>query len=155
MVSEGITTAILVVAGVVVTAMIISTVITQYYIVDSAIRGATRGVEDRVKTRIDVVHGAMEGDHFVVFVKNTGRRPISIEEVERSDLYFGKNCDTLYKLGSGPNTWSYDEVDPDGVWGVGETLILRVYNGTKIGAPPYCVKLVLPNGVSGEGVVIG
>lgn len=155
MVSEGVTTAILVVAGVVLTTLLVSTVLSQYYLVDTAIRGTARSVEDRVKTRIDIVHGAIEGDHFVIFAKNTGRRVISKTEIERSDLYFGKSCETLYRLGSGPGTWSYEEVEPDGVWSIGETLVIRVYNGTKVGPPPYCVKLILPNGVSGEGVIVG
>jgi hypothetical protein len=63
MVSEGVTTAILVVAGVVVAAMVASTIISQYYIVDSTVRGANRGLEDRLKTRVEVVHGVFEGDH--------------------------------------------------------------------------------------------
>jgi hypothetical protein len=155
MVSEGVTTAILVVAGIVIAAMVASTVISQYYMIDSTIRGASRGVEDRLRTRVEVVHGAVEGDHFVVFVKNTGRRVIAVSEVESADVYFGRACETLYRLGSGPRTWSYEELYADGVWSIGETLILRIYNGTAVGPPPYCVKIVLPNGVVSEGVIVG
>jgi archaellum component FlaG (FlaF/FlaG flagellin family) len=155
MVSEGVTTAILVVAGVVVAAMVASTIISQYYIVDSTVRGANRGLEDRLKTRVEVVHGVFEGDHFIVFAKNTGRRAITVKEVESIDVYFGKNCETLYRLGSEPWTWSYEELNGDNIWSVGETLVLRIRNGTTIGPPPYCVKIVLPNGVTSEGVIVG
>jgi len=154
-VSEGVTTAILVVAGVIVAALVVSAVLSQYYLVDSTIRVASWRLEDRLKTRVDIVHGAIEGNHFVVFAKNTGSRPIAIGEVEASDLYFGRSCETLYRLGSDPGSWSYEEVEVDGVWRVGETLIIRVYNSTSIGSPPYCVKLVLPNGVSSEGTILG
>jgi hypothetical protein len=155
MVSEGVTTAILVVAGVVIAAMVVSTIISQYYVVDSTIKGASRGLEDRLKTKVEIVHGAVEGDHFVVFTKNTGRRAVAVKEIESMDVYFGRRCETLYKLGTGPWTWSYEELEGDSVWSIGETLVLRIRNGTTIGPPPYCVKIVLPNGVTSEGVIVG
>ncbi len=155
MVSEGITTAILVVAGIVIAAMIVSTVVSQYYVVDSTVRGASRSLEDRLKTRVEIVHGALDGVHFIVFAKNTGKRAIAVKEIESMDVYFGKQCETLYRLGTGYWTWSYEEFSADGVWSIGETLILRIRNGTAVGPPPYCVKIVLPNGVISEGVIVG
>lgn len=151
--AEGVTTALLVIAGIIVASMVIGTILTQYYVMDSVLKVSGRSLEDKLKSEIKIVHGTPEGNHFVVFVKNVGRKIISLNELSRTDVFFGRECEIRYTLQEG--SWSYEETVIDGLWSIGETLIIRIYNGTSVGNPPYCVKIVLPNGVTAEATLAG
>lgn len=164
MASEVITTAILVIAGVIATAIVISSVYSQVYTLNSLIRINTRIHEDIAKTSIRIVHTSfnktVDNSYLVVLVKNTGLRSIAPQELTKTDVYIGnENCNMLYlydfssqSLGS----WSYTLIDlnSDGMWNPGETVILRVHNKTSL-FYPICVKVVLPNGVDHEVYAYG
>ncbi len=153
--AEGVTTALLVIAGIIVASMIIGTVLTQYYIMDSTLKVSGKSLEDKLKAEIRIVHGTPEGNNFVVFAKNVGRRIISLNELNSADVFFGKECEVRYVLGAASRGWNYEETVSDGVWSIGETLIIKIYNGTSVGNPPYCVKIVLPNGATAESTLAG
>ncbi|RLG76103.1 MAG: hypothetical protein DRO12_04745 [Thermoprotei archaeon] len=151
MVSTSISTAIITVAGVIMASMLAIALLSQVGAVDSALKVVSKNVMERMKTSIDIVQVAQNGTYFVVYVKNTGSRGISQSELEKTDIYFGQDCSRLYLYNtSGLWIWNYSETDVDGVWSPGETLIVRIYNGSSLGDPPYCIKIVLPNGVSDE-----
>lgn len=161
MASEAISTAILIIAGVIVATAIASAIYSQASLMSSAVRIASRISEDRIKTEVRIVHVAInssgDGVHLLIFIKNTGSRGIAQEEITKSDIYIGSNtCSNIYFLSNpvqGRPAWSYSiiDVNEDGVWSPGETAILRVFNSTAIN-PPICTKIVLPNGAGHEAL---
>lgn len=158
MVSEAISTAILVVAGVIVATVIASAFYSQIYAVDSFMRIVMKSSEDRVKTNIKIVHASLntsiDKNYLVIFVKNIGLKTISHQEIMMTDLYIGSGlCNTLllYDQSNTQGYWEYMLMDLNGdsLWSPSETLIIRIYNTTAF-YQPICVKIVLPNGVEHE-----
>ncbi len=162
MASEAISTAILIIAGIIVATAIASTMYSQASLMISAVRIASKISEDRVRTEIKIVHVAINSSenssHLLIFIKNIGSRGITQEEIIKSDIYIGSDtCSTIYHYSLNPVksrfSWSYTIIDinGDGVWSPGETIVLRAFNSTAINQP-ICVKIVLPNGVSHEAL---
>ena len=159
MVSESVNTAILVIAGVIVATMISAALITQVGVLDSAIRVSVRGAQSRIETSISIVYVALNtsssGRYFVIYVKNVGSRAISINDLEKSDVYLSDSAKSnMFVHGNGVGYWNYTQTIQDNIWGAGETVVLRVYNSTAF-IPPTTVKFVLPNGISTEYTYIG
>lgn len=163
MASEVVSTAILVIAGVIAATMVISSIYSQVYTLNSLIRINTRVYEDIAKTSIKIVHTSFnktaDQNHFVILAKNIGLRSIARQELSKVDVYLGsKACGMLYSYNpSRPlGGWDYIlvDLDSDGLWSPGETVIIRVYNKTQL-FYPICVKIVLPNGVSHEVYTYG
>lgn len=158
MASEAVSTAILIIAGVIVATAIVSAIYSQASLMSSAVRIASRISEDRIRTEIRIVHVAVnssvDSSYLLIFIKNIGSKGIAQEEVIRSDIYIGsETCSSMYLYSPEPiqNRWSFTIADSngDGVWSPGETLVVRVVNSTAI-KPPICTKIVLPNGVGHE-----
>lgn len=160
MASEAVSTAILIIAGVIVATAIASAIYSQASLMGSAMRTVLKASEDRIRTEVRIVHLAVNSSggisHLLVFVKNTGSRGVSSAELSRSDMYIGSStCSDAYLYSSEPvggrPTWSFSiiDVDRDGVWSPGETAVVRIFNSTAIN-PPICAKIVLPNGVVHE-----
>jgi len=145
--------ALIVVAGVIASSLFAAAIISQIYVFDSATRIASRSVQDRIETAIKPVAVAVNGSCLVVFLKNVGLRSISMSVLNSSDLYIGGSgsCSNYFAYGS----WTAVDVDGDNVWSPGETLVITVYNSTDLGSPPFCVRLVLPNGAQGEALLYG
>lgn len=159
MVSESINTAILIIAGIIVAAMVSAALITQVGVLDSAIRVSVRGAQSRIETSISIVHVALNtsssGRYFVVYVKNVGGRAISVNDLEKSDVYLSDSVNSrMFVYGGGEGYWDYLQTLQDNIWSAGETIVLRVYNSTAF-IPPTTVKFVLPNGISAEYTYIG
>ena len=154
--STVISTAIIVIAGVLMASIFAIAVISQVGAIDSTFKSLSRNALDKMKTSIDIVYLTVNDTYFVVYVKNTGQRSISINELYSTDIYFGNGTKVkLYTYGtSGLNIWNYTETISDNTWGTGETLIIRIYNSTSIEGP-YYIKIVLPNGVSDEDTFTG
>ncbi|MEM0005392.1 MAG: hypothetical protein QXV81_03070 [Ignisphaera sp.] len=160
MASEAVSTAILIVAGVIVATAIVSAIYSQASLMSSAVRIASRISEDRIRTEVRIVHVAVnssvDGGYLLIFIKNIGSRGIAQEEISKSDIYIGsETCSSMYLYSPEPtqNRWSFTIVDSNGdnVWSPGETLIVRVFNSTAI-KPPICTRIVLPNGVGHESL---
>ena len=149
--SAVVSTAIVAIAGIVMASIFAVALLSQVGVIDSTFRGVSQNAINKMKTSIDIVYLTLNGSYFVVYVKNTGQRSISVDEIELIDVYFGNDSMQLYVYNTtGLGIWNYTEVSPDNTWSVGETLIIRIYNETAIEGPTYYVKIVLPNGVSDE-----
>jgi len=154
--STVISTAIIMIAGVLVASIFAIAIISQVGTIDSTFKSLSRNALDKMKTSIDIVYLTVNDTYFVVYVKNIGQRSISINELNSTDIYFGNDTKVkLYTYGtSGSNIWNYTETVSDKTWSTGETLIIRIYNSTSIEGP-YYIKIVLPNGVSDEDTFTG
>jgi len=161
MASEGVNTAILVIAGIIMASMLSTALISQIGIINNVVRMSSREARDRIATSIDIIYVALNTSnsnrHIVVFVKNIGSRDISIDEVIKIDIYV-YDTDKLqlytYSQIAYPNHWNFTEIQIDGVWRVGETLIIRIYNATDFSIP-FNIRIVLPNGVQNEYIYSG
>ncbi|MEM0317364.1 MAG: hypothetical protein QXQ20_08530 [Candidatus Nezhaarchaeales archaeon] len=159
MASESISVMIITIASVILAAMVAVALFSQFSIADSIMRITAKSVESKLQSSLSIVlvslNTSSEGQYFVIFVKNTGSRSISSREIERMDVYLRDSSTTIYMpYGSGYNHWNYMESQPDGVWSVGETLMINTYNATAL-TPPIYVRIVLPNGVGAEYVYTG
>lgn len=163
MASEVLASAILIIAGIVIAAALATALMTQSSVVSSAMAAFSRASAERLATRVKIVHVTTNatrswGSHLLIFIKNVGMRGIEASEVARADLYVGGRgvCSALYLYSptGGLNTWNYRIVDinGDGVWGPGETLVVSLYNSTAL-VGPLCAKFVLPNGVGDEALL--
>jgi len=162
MASEGINTAILVIAGVLIASLLTVALLSQVSIINNVIAMTSREVRERISTSIDVIYVALNttnnGDRYiVVFVKNIGGRGIALDEVKKVDVYvYDSNNFQLYtfdELGR-PGHWNFTEVWADNVWSIGETLIIYVYNTTSY-LIPFNVRITLPNSVQSEYMYSG
>ena len=110
----------------------------------------------KVKTKIAVIYATYNnsGGFFVVYAKNVGQYDVS--PIGKIDVYFGTvgkavlynyDLDGVFSHGE----WTYTEFSSRkaGVWEVGETIEIKIYNSTVVN-PPYYVKIVLPYGESAE-----
>lgn len=93
---------------------------------------------------------------FVVYVKNTGLNDIPLSQLELTDVYLGTYGGSLslylYNPAGGAGYWNYTKtVTSASSWVAGETLIVKVYNNTRVD-PPYHVRVVLPGGEGAETV---
>jgi archaellum component FlaG (FlaF/FlaG flagellin family) len=161
MASESVGTAILVIAGVILAAMVSAALLSQANLLDSSMRLAMMNAQNRLETSISIALASLNttatGKHFVIYVKNTGSRPISSAELVKTDLYLVDDQHTVlmvYSSSGGYNKWNYTEVNPNGVWDVGETLVVKAFNSTSFSIPMRIV-IALPNGIRAEYVYSG
>ncbi|MEL9940837.1 MAG: hypothetical protein QW348_00355 [Ignisphaera sp.] len=155
MVSESINTAIIVTAGVILAAMVSAALLSQFGVMDSAMRLTVKNAQDRLQTEITIVLASINTSttrYFVIYAKNVGARSISLQELMQTDVYLKDSYKTVlltYNSGGGPGKWNFTETVPDGVWGVGETIVIKAFNTTSFSIPTTII-IALPNGVSAE-----
>ena len=154
--SAVVSTAILVIAGVLMASIFAVAIISQAGAIDSAFKLASQNALDKMKTSIDIIYLTVNGSYFVAYVKNVGQKSISASELNMTDVYLGNDTTLkLYVYGrTGTDIWNYTETVDDGVWEPGETIVMRIYNSTALEGP-YYIKVVLPNGVSDEDTFTG
>ncbi len=111
-------------------------------------------IDDRMKSRINIVHVASSSDRQTVYVwiKNVGSsRIININE---SDLFFGQEDDFsripyVDDAGGGYPRWEYT-IENDTEWLSSATLKITISYDADPGAGTYFIKFIIPNGISDE-----
>ncbi len=152
-----ITTALLIVVGIICTIVVFNSVYPMVNRSSQAMSSMTEALNDRMKSRINVVHAANESDRKTVYiwVKNVGTtRIVTIEE---SDLFFGQESDFSRiphqdDAGSSYPRWA-SEIENDTEWKTGATLKITITYDPGGASPPigtYYVKVIIPNGISDE-----
>jgi len=153
-VDKAITTALLIVAGVVCMIFIFNSVYPMVNRSSQAMVSMADTIDERMKSRINIVHAANSANRTTVYlwVKNIGdSRIVSIEE---SDVFFGQEDDFsripyVYDAEGGYPRWVY-EIENDTEWGSGATLKITVSYDEDPGAGTYYGKVVIPIGISDE-----
>ncbi len=108
-------------------------------------------IDDRMKSRVSIVHAANTTDRRTVYVwvKNIGSsRIVSIED---SDLFFGQKGN-FYRItygGAGYPRWSY-ALESGTEWGTGNTIKITIVYNSDPGAATYFAKFIVPNGILDE-----
>ena len=149
-----ITTALLVLAGVICAMFMFNTIFPMVNRSSQAMVSMTEKIDDRMKSRINIVHAGNTADRLAVYIwaKNIGSsRIVSIEE---SDVFFGPE----YNFGLIPYVddaesaypqWDYT-IENDTEWKAGATIKITISYDADPGAGTYFVKIVIPNGILDE-----
>ena len=151
---KAITTALLIVAGVISMIFIFNSVYPMLNRSSQAMVSMADTIDDRMKSRINIVHAANTADRLTVYlwVKNVGSsRIVSIEE---SDVFFGQEYDFarvpyVDDAGGSYPRWAYN-IENDTEWKTGATLKITITYDSDPGAGTYFTKVVIPNGISDE-----
>ena len=151
---KAITTALLIMAGVVCMIFVFNSVFPMVNRSSQAMVSMTERIDDRMKSRVNIVHAANSADRLTVYVwvKNVGSsRIVAIEE---SDVFFGQS-DNFSRVpyvddaaGSYPR-WSYT-IENDTEWKASATVKTTVSYDVDPGAGTYFIKVIIPNGISDE-----
>jgi flagellar protein FlaG len=153
-VDKTITTALLILAGVISMIFIFNSVYPAINRSGQAMVSMADKIDDRMKSRINVLHAANTADRLTVYlwVKNVGStRIVAIEE---SDLFFGQEGDFsripyVDDAGGSYPSWAYT-IENDTEWKTGATLKITVTYDSDPGTGTYFTKVVIPNGISDE-----
>jgi archaeal flagellar protein FlaG len=149
-----ITTALLIIAGIVCSVFLFNSVYPMINRSSAAMVSMTEKIDDRMQTRIDIVHAANSVDRKTIYVwiKNVGSSRITA--IDQSDMFFGQEGNFVrvpYDDGIVATypRWSY-VIENDTDWKTGATVKVTITYGIDPGAGTYFVKVVLPNGIEAE-----
>jgi hypothetical protein len=153
-VEKAITTALLIIAGVVCMIFVFNSVYPMVNRSSQAMVSMAEKVDERMKSRINIVHAANSSNRTTVYLwaKNIGTQRIT--GIEDCDLFFGQEGDferIPYK-GEVEDTyprWEYS-LENDTEWQTSATLKLTITFSSDPGAGTYFAKLIIPNGISDE-----
>lgn len=151
---KAITTVLLIVAGVVSMIFIFNSVYPMINRSTAAMTSMADTVDDRMKSRISIVHAANTASRLTIYVwvKNVGSTRIT--SIEQLDVFFGKS--TSYNripytadAGGAYPQWNYS-IENDTEWGNSATIKITITYTADPGAGTYYVKVIIPNGIADE-----
>ncbi len=151
---KAITTALLIIAGVVCMIFVFNSVYPSLNRSSQAMVSMADKVDERMKSRISIVHAANSADRLSVYIwiKNVGTQ--RIVAVADSDLFFGQegNFERIPYIadagGSHPQ-WAFT-LENDSEWKTSATLKVTITYTSDPGAGTYYIKFIIPNGISDE-----
>jgi len=153
-VDKVVTTALLIIAGIICVMFIFNSVYPAVNRSSQAMVSMSDDLNDRMKTRINIVHASSSSDRTTVYlwVKNIGSTRIT--NIESSDLFFGPEGEFIRiphadVAGSDYPQWNY-EIENADQWISSGTLKITITYSSDPGAGTYFVKLIIPNGVADE-----
>ena len=150
---KAITTALLIIAGVVCMIFVFNSVYPMINRSSQAMTSMAETVDERMKSRINIVHAANSADRKEIYlwVKNVGtQRIVAIEE---SDLFFGPedNFDRIPYTGDTETNPSWDyEIQNDTEWQTSATMKITITYDSDPGTGTFFVKFIIPNGISDD-----
>ena len=151
---KAVTTALLIIAGVVCMIFVFNSVYPMLNRSSQAMVSMAEQVDERMKSRINIVHAANSADRTSVYlwVKNVGTQ--RIVNIDESVLFFGQS-DNFSRIsyvddagGSYPS-WAYG-IENDTEWKTSATVNITINYDTDPGTGTYYIKMVIPNGISDE-----
>jgi hypothetical protein len=153
-VDKAITTALLIIAGVVCMIFVFNSVYPMINRSSQAMSSMAETVDERMKSRINIVHAANNTGRTEVYIwiKNVGTQRIL--EIENSDLFFGLEDDfdriPYVADASGVKPyWDYELVN-DTQWGTSATIKITISYDSDPGSGTYFTKFIIPNGISDD-----
>ncbi len=151
---KAVTTALLIIAGVVCMIFVFNSVYPMVNRSSQAMVSMADTIDDRMKSRINIVHVANSSDRQTVYVwiKNVGSSRII--DVDESDLFFGQEDDFsrisyVDDAGGSYPRWEYT-IENDTEWLSSATLKITISYNADPGAGTYFIKYIIPNGISDE-----
>lgn len=147
-----IVTVLLIIGGVVAAFAILNGIYPALQRSSSAINSATDQVNDQIKSQIEIINVSSNESSVQVWVKNVGTSIIS--NIQNSDVfltYAGSvsrltYSDTSVDLPS----WNYQLTGSSSIWSPTVTNQITIHLDSPLSPGQYQVKVIIPNGVSGE-----
>jgi len=153
-VDKAITTALLIIAGVVCMIFVFNSVYPMINRSSSAMVSMAQQVDERMQSRINIVHAANSSNHTTVYlwIKNVGTQ--RIVNVKASDLFFGQtdNFSRVPYIDDAGGTypqWSFT-LENATEWQTSATLKVTITYSSDPGSGTYFVKFIIPNGISDD-----
>jgi len=153
-VEKAITTALLIIAGVVCMIFVFNSVYPMVNSSSQAMTSMAETVDERMKSRINIVHAANSANHTSVYlwIKNVGTQ--RIVSVEDSDLFFGQedSFNRIPYVDEAPASypqWSY-LLENDSQWQTSATIKVTITFSSDPGSGTYYAKFIIPNGISDD-----
>jgi len=150
---KAIITALMIIAGVVVTVSLFNVVYPAVARSGDAMVSMERRIDERMKSQIEIIHATgNDGDSDVsVWVKNVGS--LRIAAIDRCDVFFGLEGDFAripYGQCIDCPYWDY-ELENGTEWDPSATLKIRIrYGGTYPSSGRSFLRVVAPNGISDQ-----
>ena len=151
---KAITTALLIIAGVVCVIFLFNSVYPMINHSSQAMSSMAEQVDERMNSRISIVHAANSANRTEIYlwVKNIGSQ--RIDEVEKSDLFFGQQdkfdrIPNVKDAGASYPSWDYT-LENDTAWQTSATIKITITYSSDPGTGTYFVKFIIPNGVSDD-----
>ncbi len=151
---KAVTTALLIIAGVVCMIFIFNSVYPMINRSSEAMTSMSDQVDERMKSRVSIVHAASSADRLTIYlwVKNVGTQRIL--EVNKSDLFFGQETDfelIPYVDDAGTNypRWTFS-IENDTEWQPSATIKITITYTVDPGVGTYFAKFIVPNGIYDE-----
>jgi len=153
-VDKAITTALLIIAGVVCMIFVFNSVYPMINRSSQAMTSMAEQVDERMNSRINIVHAANNSTRTGVYIwiKNVGNQRIL--DVDESDLFFGKEDDFeripyVDDAGGTYPRWSF-ELENATQWVTSATIKVTVTYSSDPGDGMYFAKFIIPNGIFDE-----
>lgn len=151
---KAVTTALLIIAGVVCMVFVFNSVYPMVNRSSHAMVSMADTIDERMKSRINIVHAANTANRTSVYlwIKNVGSA--RIVDIEEMDIFFGQETDFervpyVDDAGGSYPQWSYS-LENDTEWLTSATLKITITYDSDPGAGTYFAKAVIPNGISDE-----
>jgi archaeal flagellar protein FlaG len=151
--AETITTAMFLITAVVASGVLINAIFPVIYQTAGTFSSSTHASDVRLRTDFVIVttfanHGPpLSGQ---VWMKNIGSQPVSGDEIQSSDVFFGK-VGNFQRLDLKSGQWSYhiSDLNGNGYWDPGETLEIDTFTADTTVATGGFVyyQFVLPDGI--------
>ena len=151
---KAVTTALLIIAGVVCMIFVFNSVYPMINRSSQAMVSMAEQVDERMKSRINIVHAASTANRTSIYlwIKNVGTQ--RVVDIDECDLFLGPS-DNFSRIPysedaeGGYPQWTYD-LENDSEWQTSATLKITVDYSSDPGAGTYYTKLIIPNGVADE-----
>ncbi len=151
---KAVTTALLIIAGVVCMIFVFNSVYPMVNRSSQAMVSMAETIDERMKSRVNIVHAANSSDRQTVYlwVKNVGS--LRIVNIDESDLFFGQEDDFsripyVDDAGGSYPRWEY-EIENDTEWLSSATVKITITYDADPGAGTYFAKFIIPNGISDD-----
>lgn len=152
---------LLTIVGVILATVFGAFVVTRINYVNNALSLILNSKLQELQVDVKIITGFYNSTEstYVIYVKNVGTLNVPLSQLYgKTELYLntydGQNYFFVLSSENEVNKASIKELDEDGVWGSGETIMIKLFFQSKP-PEPIKVKLVLPSGAYTEGVVPG
>lgn len=145
-------TLLLIIGGVVCCMVVINAIFPAITESTGAIAQATNKIDDRIRSKIEIIEISDSGDNVYVWIKNIGASRIG--GIDTSDVFFGLEGNfqriPYDALAASKPCWNYT-IESGAVWGPTATIKVTIYL-TSAPSGSYYLKFVLPNGISDQEI---
>ncbi len=151
---KAVTTALLIIAGVVCMIFIFNSVYPMVNRSSHAMVSMAETIDERMQSHINIVHATNSSDlkTIYIWVKNVGTT--RIVDIDETDVFFGLETNFaripyVDDAGGGYPQWAYT-IENDTEWKTSATLKITITYSVAQSTGTYYIKVIIPNGIEDE-----